>query len=153
MGSEKIISSNSQDWSVAHTNTHEPDWEINLTGNYNLNSIEQGNQSEGFPGQNQYLSKAICQHNEQCIMQTGGQFGFVPQTDLKLYNGEAVHWDTIPDTIQAHHIVKSSGLPNFLKSRIPVNTNLNIKNWRSYLTNYWDQQLPRLVGIWIPSRF
>ena len=99
-----------------------------LTGNYNLNSIGQENQSDGFPAQSQELSNSICQHNEQCIMQTGGQFGFIPQTDLKLYDGEVVHWDTIPDIIQSHDIVKSSGLPNYLKSRIPVNTNLNIKN-------------------------
>ena len=30
------------------------------------------------------------------------------------------------------------------KSRIPVNTNLNIKNWRCYLQHYWDQQISRI---------
>ena len=74
-------------------------------------------------------------------------------TDLKLYDGEVVHWDTIPDIIQSHYIVKSSGLPNYLKSRIPVNTNLNIKNWRSYLSNYWDQQLPDLLEYGFPLDF
>ena len=85
--------------------------------------------------------------------QTGGKFGFVPQTDLKLYNGEVVHWDILPDVIQSHYIVKSTGLPNFLKSRIPVTTNLNIKNWRSYLKNYWDQQLPDLLEYRFPLDF
>ena len=124
-----------------------------LTGNYNLNSTGQENQSNVFLCQSQELSNPICQHNEQCIMQTGGQFGFIPQTDLKLYDEEVVHWDIIPDIIQSHYIVKSSGLPKFLKSRIPVNTNLNIKNWRLYLNNYWDQQLPDLLEYGFPLDF
>ena len=142
VGSKNIINQNSQGWSLAHTNTHEPHWELMSTGNYNLNSIGQENQSNGFPCQSQDLSNSICQHNEQCIMQTGGLFGFVPQTDLKLYDGETVHWDIIPDIIQSHYIVKSSGLPNFLKSRIPVNTNLNIENWRSYLKKLLGSTTP-----------
>ena len=153
MGSKNIIIQDSQDWSLAHTNNHEPNWELMLTGNYNLNSTGQGNLSTGFPCQSQDLSNSICQHNELCIMQTGGLFGFVPQTDLKLYDGQAVHWDRIPDIIESHHIVKSSGLPNFLKFRIPVNTNLNIQNWRSYLKNYWDQQLPDLLEYGFPLDF
>ena len=153
VGCQSIINQNSQDWSLAHTNTHESYWESMLTGNYNLNSTGQENQSNVFLCQSQELSNPICQHNEQCIMQTGGQFGFVPQTDLKLYDGEVVHWDIIPDIIQSHYIVKSSGLPKFLKSRIPVNTNLNIKNWRLYLNNYWDQQLPDLLEYGFPLDF
>ena len=153
VGSSNIINQNSQEWSVAHTNTHELNWELMSTGDYSLNSIGQGNQSSGLPCQSQDLSNSICQHNEQCIMQTGGLFGCIPQTDLKLYGGEAVYWDTIPDIMELHHIVKSSGLPNFLKSRIPVNTNLNIKNWRSYLKNYWDQQLPDLLQYGFPLDF
>ena len=83
---------------------------------------------------------AICKHNEQCISQTGGQFGFVSQTDLKLYDGELV-----PEVMQSHHIIRSSGFRIFFKCRIPVNTNLNIKNWRYHLKSYWDQQLSDLL--------
>ena len=153
VGSEKIISLSSQGWSVDNTNTHEPDWEPMLTENCNLNNVEQENENGANSCQNLYNSNTICQDNEKCIRQTGGQFGFVPQTDLKLYNGEVVHWDTVPDVIQSHYIVKNSGLPNFLKSRIPVTTNLNIKNWRSYLKNYWDQQLPDLLEYGFPLDF
>ena len=152
-GSSNIINQNSQEWSLAHTNTHESDWELMSTGNYSLNSIGQGTHNSDVPCQKYDLPKSICQHNETCILQTGGRFGFVPQTDLKLYDGEAVYWHTIPDIIDSHHIVKSSGLPNFLKVRIPVNTNLNIKNWRSYLQNYWDQQLPNLLEYGFPLDF
>ena len=64
---------------------------------------------------------------------------------LKLYEGEPIHWEAVLDVMQSHHIIKSSRLPNFLKCRIPVYTNLNVKNWRYYLRSYWDQQLPDLL--------
>ena len=48
-----------------------------------------------------------------CIQQNGESFGFVPLTSLQLYNGDSVKWDSTPDTIHAHHIIRESGLPNF----------------------------------------
>ena len=48
-----------------------------------------------------------------CIQQNGESFGFVPLTPLQLYNGDSVKWDSTPDIIHAHHIIKDSGLPNF----------------------------------------
>ena len=152
VGSEKIISLSSQDWSVDNIDTHEPDWELMLTGNCNLNSIEQENENGENSCQNLCNSNTICQDNEKCIQQTGSKLGFVPKIDLKLYHGEIVHWDKVPDVIQSHYIIKNSGLPNFLKSRIPVTTNLNIKNWRSYLKD-WDQQLPDLLEYEFPLDF
>ena len=70
-----------------------------------------------------------------------------------MYDGEPVHWETVPDIMQSHCIVRSSGLSNFLKCRIPVDTNLNIKNWRYYLKNYWDQQRPDLIQYGFPLDF
>ena len=125
VGSENIINQNAQAWSVAQTNTHRSNWDSMLTGNYSLNSFGQEKSSCDFPCQSYDYQNSICQHNKECIRQTGGIFGFVPQNNQQVYDGGAVHWDTIPDIIKSHYIVKSSGLPNFLKSRIPVNTNLN----------------------------
>ena len=82
---------------------------------------------------NQNVQTAICNHNKQCIQQTGGQFSFIPETDLKLYTGQPLHWETIPDIIQVHHIVKNSGLPNYLQCKIPINPTLNADNWRIHL--------------------
>ena len=34
-----------------------------------------------------------------------------------------------------------------------MNTNLNNRNWRYYLKNYWDQQLPNLLQYGFPLDF
>ena len=153
VGAKNIIRPDAQAWSVAHNNTHTSNWVSMSTGNYSLNNIGQVDPNLDFSCQNYEIPHSICQHNQECIRQTGGLFGFVPQTNLQLYGGEVVRWDTIPDIIKSHYIVKSSGLPNFMRSRIPANTNLNIQNWRSYLRNYWDQQLPDLLEYGFPLDF
>ena len=83
--------------------------------------------------------------HKACLRQNNGTFGYVPLTDLKIYTGPPVKWDVVPDIIQAHNLVRNSGVPNFLKCRIPVETNLNANIWRTYLKDYWDQQLPDLL--------
>ena len=88
-----------------------------------------------------------------CVMQNNGIFGYVPLTDLKTYTGPPVKWDVLPDIIQAHNLVAESGVPNFLKCRIPVETNLNANIWRTYLKDYWDQQLPDLLQFGFPLDF
>ena len=153
VGAKNIIRPNAQAWSVAHNNTHTSNWDSRLTGNYSPNSMGQGDLSCEFSCPTHAISYSICQHNHECIKQTGGVFGFVPQNNLQLYDGGLVQWDTIPDIIASHYIVKSSGLPNFFESRIPVSTNLNITKWRSYLKHYWDQQLPDLLEYGFPLDF
>ena len=91
--------------------------------------------------------------HKACVMQNNGIFGYVPLTDLKIYTGPPVKWDAVPDSIQAHNLVKKSGVPNFLKCRIPVETNLNANIWRTYLKDYWDQQLPDLLQFGFPLDF
>ena len=48
----------------------------------------------------------MCVEKQQCIAQTGGYFGFVPDTSLKLYHGTPVYWNDIPNILQAHALVK-----------------------------------------------
>ena len=55
--------------------------------------------------------------------------------------------------MQAHRLIKDSNLPNFLHCRIPVKSGLNIKAWRNYLQNYWDQQLCDLLEFGFPLDF
>ena len=88
-----------------------------------------------------------------CIIQNNGIFGYVPFTDLKIYTGPPVKWDIVPDIIEAHNLVRQSGVPNFLKCRIPVETSLNANIWRSYLKDYWNQQLPDLLQFGFPLDF
>ena len=70
-----------------------------------------------------------CQDYQNCVTQTGTAFGFVPLTPLKLYQGRTVHWNTVPDILQAHTIIAATGLPNFMAARIPIQSQLTISNW------------------------
>ena len=77
-------------------------------------------------------------------------FGFCPLTNLTLYEGSPVHWEHIPDDLQAHEFIKNTGKPNFLAARIPVYSHLNIDKWRAYLAQYWDVQLLDLLQYGFP---
>ena len=41
------------------------------------------------------------------------QFGFQPSDTLKLYTGDPVYYEKIPDIITTHLMIKQSGLPSF----------------------------------------
>ena len=56
----------------------------------------------------------------------GSEFGCIPLGDFKLYTGPPVIWQSVPDIIQAHKLIRASGVPNFWGQRIPVNSDLNI---------------------------
>ena len=87
------------------------------------------------------INPGMCSDHQKCIEQTGGYFGFVPQTSLKVYQGSVVNWENIPTTLEAHKLVRSSGTHNYLKCRIPVNSHLKIDNWTYFLKDYWDKQI------------
>ena len=95
----------------------------------------------------------MCVQKQRCISQTGGYFGFVPETRLKLYEGPTIHWEQVPGILQAHALVKNSGTHNYLKCRIPVNSHLNIDKWEHYLKGYWDQQIVDLLHYGFPLDF
>ena len=70
-----------------------------------------------------------------------------------VYNGHHVSWQKIPDILEAHNIIRHSGVPNFLKARIPVATQLNPDRWAFYLQDYGDKQLPDLIKYGFPLDF
>ena len=80
-----------------------------------------------------------------CVHQNGDNFGYIPLNDLHIYKGPDIQWNSLPDIWQANKLIRESKVPNFLNCRIPVKTQLNPDSWRSYLTHYWDQQLPDLI--------
>ena len=88
-----------------------------------------------------------------CLAQNGGDFGYIPLNDLKIYQGPHIVWNTVPDILEAHKIIRDSGVPNFLKSRIPVPTQLNPQRWYFHLKDYWDKQLPDLINYGFPLDF
>ena len=81
----------------------------------------------------------------KCLKQPGGHFGCIPLKDFQLYTGSENVWQSVPDIFQAHHLIRSSGVPNFMDQRIPVASNLSIPSWRQLLCDYFDQQLVDLI--------
>ena len=68
--------------------------------------------------------------------------------DLMAYSDGEVTSGNILDIMEAHNL-----MPNFLKVRIPVHTQLNVVAWKYYLTNYWDKQLIDLITFGFPLDF
>ena len=88
-----------------------------------------------------------------CVYQNGDNFGYIPLNDLHVYKGPEIQWKSLPDIWQAKKLILESKVPNFLNCRSPVKTQLNSDKWRSYLTQYWDQQLPDLIQYGFPLDF
>ena len=97
-----------------------------------------------------WANKHKCKDYVACIQQNGDTFGYIPLSNLKLYKGPQITWGTTPSILQAHKLIRQSGVPNFLNCRIPVQTQLYPDRWRHYLTDYWDQQLPDLIQYGFP---
>ena len=76
-----------------------------------------------------------------------------PKSSLNLYAGTPIEWKNTPDILEAHKLIKASKLPNYVGCHITVKLGLNIKNWRHYLPNYWDQQLCHLLEYGFPLDF
>ena len=87
------------------------------------------------------------------LQQNTKHFGFIPISTSKIYTGDILQWDDIPHVLQAHQLIRDTKLPNFLHCHIPVQSGLNIKAWRHYLSNYWDEQLCDLLEFGFPLDF
>ena len=92
-------------------------------------------------------------NTEAAILTPHLPFGFIPKGPLTLYTGPPVVWQLVLDILQAHFMIKASGLPNYLACRIPIESQLQCKNWVKYLHNYWDQQLLDLLTFGFPLDF
>ena len=90
---------------------------------------------------------------QKCEAQIGIKFGCVPLAPIYVYKGRPKVWESVPDVLTAHKLIRDSDLPNFLGLRIPVETNLNVSSWRKHLVDYFDQQLPDLIEFGFPLDF
>ena len=99
------------------------------------------------------LNKHLCQEYNDCIHQTGSEVGFVPLTPLMVYKGPPKIWPACPDIIEAHKLIKKSGMPNFMSCRIPIQGQLQSEKWLYYLHDYWDKQLVDLITYGFPLDF
>ena len=79
--------------------------------------------------------------------------GVIPLSPLLVYTGKNNDNKQVYDPLLAHKLVRQSGRPNFLGCRIPVDSNLKIKNWRFYLHDFWDKQLVDLLEYGFPLDF
>ena len=82
-------------------------------------SVAHGFDNEKLPP-HIYANRHFCGDYNRFMQQSPVELGFIPLTDLKLYQGPEKRWTVVPDLIQAHEMVRSSGMPNFLSCRIPV---------------------------------
>ena len=63
-----------------------------------------------------------CVDFQRCTQQNGFEFGTVPLTPIKLYEGKQTGNQPVLDIIRLHYLVRQSNCPNFLGCRIPVQT-------------------------------
>ena len=108
---------------------------------------------------NDSITLYILQQKNQCLdflkcqQQNGQEFGFFPMNSLNVYTGTSTANDNISDTVTLHQIVRSSGLPNYLGCRFPLQTQLNISAWRYHLQDYYDSQVLDLLEFGFPLDF
>ena len=69
------------------------------------------------------------------LAQIGIKFGCVPLAPIYVYKGEHKFWQSVPDVLTAHRLIRNTGIPNFFGLRIPVNINLNVSTWRKHLAS------------------
>ena len=110
--------------------------------NYNLNILDTIDSDTAVAKNQKHLINIVSNNVHT--------FGFCPLTPLKLYTGNPVTWNACYTDLEAHAIVTATGKPNYLAARIPVTSQLNIMNWRSYLSKYWDVQLLDLLEYGFP---
>ena len=85
--------------------------------------------------------------------QSDFDFGFIPvdeqimpQTGKSNDWGGASPWDV-------HALVRATGVPNFIKARIPIKSQLHVQAWKDNLEGYWDKQLCHLLEFGFPLDF
>ena len=94
-----------------------------------------------------------CKDYKACKKQMGEPFGVIPLSLLLVYTGKNTSNNRVGDPLLAHRLVRQSGCPNILGCRIPVDSKLQFKNWRSYLHDFWDKQLVDLLEYGFPLDF
>ena len=80
-------------------------------------------------------------------------FWFYTSQSLAIYTGDPKYWETIPDIIEMHRLIKQTGLPNYLGARIPVPTQRRPERWHLHLNDFWDKQIVDLIQHGFPLDF
>ena len=86
----------------------------------------------GWKKHEQYLRNNCADFN-LWRTQTDHHFGFVPLSNIVLPNNPDHIGEKVDHPIQQH---LATGIPNFWGTRIPVKSQLNVKEWKRILVNY-----------------
>ena len=87
---------------------------------------------------------------EKAKQQLAGHFGCLHLQDLVAYERPNKVLQQVRNILQAHKLVRASGISNFGGERIPVKSSLNITAWRTHLCDYFDKQLVVVVDQFTP---
>ena len=47
--------------------------------------------------------------------------------------------------LNIHALIRATNKPNCMEARLPMKSQLNVFEWKSLLTDYWNQQLLQLI--------
>ena len=98
-------------------------------------------------------AELCCRNYSLWKQQSRLDFGFVPLSDF-ISVPECESSNTyVSDPVELHKLVKARGMYNFLGLRIPVRSQLNVKQWEEKLEGYWDTQLIELIRYGFPMDF
>ena len=81
------------------------------------------------------------------------QFGFIPLDEQIMPDTSVVNCSDGLSPFNIHALVRATNKPNYMEARLPVKSQLNVCEWKSRLTNYWDQQLLQLLEFGFPLDF
>ena len=84
-----------------------------------VGNSERASTSRYFQHSSHYSSHNVIQNSREHL---GNKLGCLPLSPIMLYNGKPRHHLVIPGVLQAHRLIKESGVPNFWGLRIPVKT-------------------------------
>ena len=89
--------------------------DTSYSGSLEVESNNSNQSYEELPSTHTEVSTQVPVHpiTAECLEQHGGQFGCFPLTYMHLSIGPKVVWQTVSDITQAHHLIRSSGVPNF----------------------------------------
>ena len=100
-----------------------------------------------------------CQDQNSCSLfkqwqnQSQFQFGFIPLEEQIMPDNNVVNCSDGLSPFNIHALVRATNKPNYMEARLPVKSQLNMSEWKSRLTQYWDKQLLQLIEFGFPLDF
>ena len=85
--------------------------------------------------------------------QSSFDFGYIPIDEQCMSQTmESNEWEK-GSPWDVHSLVRATGVPNFMKARVPIKSQLNVQALKDNLKDYWDQQLCQLIEFGFPLDF